>query len=64
MLMTGKGGRKDRVRGGRNRLAARGYRGQGGAGEQVEGGKKASADTGGGGRRDWTLVQVENFFKT
>ena len=64
MLRAGKEGHKKRVRGGRNRLAARGYRGRGGAGEHVEGGNKASADTGGGGRREWTLVQVESCFKT
>ena len=64
MLRAGKGGLTDSVRGGKNKLAARGYRGRGGHGEQVEGGKKASADTGGKGQWEWTLVQVESWLKT
>ena len=57
-------GRTDRGRGGRNGLAARGCRDRQGPGEQVEVGKTAIAETGGGGRREWTLVQVDRRSKT
>ena len=43
-----KGGKTNGGRGGRNRLAARGFRGKEGPGKQVEGVKTASAGTGNG----------------
>ena len=45
-------------------LVVWGYRGQEGPGEQVKGRKTASAGTGGGGREEWTLVQVDRQSKT
>ena len=60
MLRAAKGGQTDGERVGRNVIAARSCMVQEGTGEQVKGSKAASAGTGGGGRREWTLVLPGN----